>query len=164
VCDDRAATSLAPRRLQDGGDVTVTIDGEDLVALSSTGHAVAEDAVLDGADACCVPFVPHPVERTSTPVPCPSTSLANTVVATDNPLTRAEEGMEQPSLFDTEPLLLTIPEAARMLAIGRTLAYELIAAGELEVVHINRAARVPLDAVHAFVERRRAGDGVGVSR
>ena len=72
--------------------------------------------------------------------------------------------MEQPSLFDTEPLLLTIPEAAHMLAIGRTLAYELIAAGELEVVHINRAARVPLDAVHAFVERRRAGDDVGVSR
>ena len=72
--------------------------------------------------------------------------------------------MEQPSLSDTEPLLLTIPEAARLLSIGRTLAYELIAAGELEVVHINRAARVPLDAVHAFVERRRAGDGVAVSR
>ena len=72
--------------------------------------------------------------------------------------------MEQPSLFDTEPLRLTIPEAARMLSIGRTLAYELIAAGELEVVHIDRAARVPLDAVHAFVERRRAGDGVGASR
>jgi hypothetical protein len=51
-----------------------------------------------------------------------------------------------------------------MLSIGRTLAYELIAAGELEVVHINRAARVPLEAVHGFVERRRAGDGVGVSR
>ncbi len=72
--------------------------------------------------------------------------------------------MEQLSLFDQPPILLTIPEAARMLSIGRTLTYELIAAGELEVVHINRAARVPLDAVHAFVERRRAGDGVGVSR
>lgn len=72
--------------------------------------------------------------------------------------------MEQPSLFDQPPILLTIPEAARMLAIGRTLTYELIAAGELEVVHINRAARVPRDAVHAFVTRRRAGDGVAVSR
>ncbi|MCZ7629654.1 MAG: site-specific integrase [Microthrixaceae bacterium] len=48
--------------------------------------------------------------------------------------------MEQPSLFDTEPLLLTIPEAAHMLAIGRTLAVRAIAAGELEVVHINRAS------------------------
>lgn len=72
--------------------------------------------------------------------------------------------MEQPSLFDQPPILLTIPEAARLLSIGRTLAYELIAAGELEVVHINRAARVPLDAVHAFVERRRAGDAVPVNR
>jgi hypothetical protein len=32
------------------------------------------------------------------------------------------------------------------------------------VVRINRAARGTLDAVHAFVERRRAGDGVAVSR
>lgn len=65
--------------------------------------------------------------------------------------------MEQPSLFDPTPVLLTIPEAARLLSIGRTLTYELIAAGELEVVHIHRAARVPLDAVHEFVQRRRAG-------
>jgi excisionase family DNA binding protein len=72
--------------------------------------------------------------------------------------------MNQPSLFDPTPILLTIPEAARLLSIGRTLTYELIGSGELEVVHINRAARVPLDAVRAFVERRRAGDGVVVSR
>ncbi len=73
--------------------------------------------------------------------------------------------MEQPSLFDVEPILLTIPEAARMLAIGRTLAYELIADGRLEVVHINRAARVPLDAVHTFVARQRAaGDAVAARR
>jgi excisionase family DNA binding protein len=65
--------------------------------------------------------------------------------------------MNQPSLFDPEPILLTIPEAARKLRIGRTMTYELISAGELEVVHIGRAARVPLDAVHAFVKERRAG-------
>jgi excisionase family DNA binding protein len=64
--------------------------------------------------------------------------------------------MRQPSLFDPEPVLLTIPEAARKLGIGRTLTYELIAAGELEVVHIGRAARVPLDAVSDFVARRRS--------
>lgn len=64
--------------------------------------------------------------------------------------------MRQPSLFDPEPVLLTIPEAARKLGIGRTLTYELIAAGELEVVHIGRAARVPLDAVSDFVARRQS--------
>ena len=72
--------------------------------------------------------------------------------------------MEQPSLFDPPPVLLTIPEAARLLSIGRTLTYELIASGELEVVHINRAARVPLEAVHEYVHRRRAGYAVTASR
>lgn len=73
-------------------------------------------------------------------------------------------GMQQPSLFDPEPVLLTIPEAAHKLRIGRTLTYELIAAGELEVVHIGRAARVPLDAVSDFVARRRAGRDVTTAR
>ena len=72
--------------------------------------------------------------------------------------------MEQPSLFDSEPILLTIVEAARMLRIGRTLTYELIANGQLEVVHIGRAARVPVDAVHAFVAERRAQHAVGHHR
>ena len=72
--------------------------------------------------------------------------------------------MHQPSLFDPEPILLTIPEAARKLRIGRTLTYELIADGELEVVHIGRAARVPLEALADFVERRRAGHDVTASR
>lgn len=72
--------------------------------------------------------------------------------------------MEQPSLFDPEPILLTIVEAARMLKIGRTLAYELIAAGELEVVHIGRAARVPVEAVQEFVSAKRAESTVRVDR
>jgi len=53
-------------------------------------------------------------------------------------------------------LLLTVPEAARRLAIGRSTAYLLIAAAELEVIHIGRAVRVPAEAVEAFVTRRRA--------
>ena len=54
-----------------------------------------------------------------------------------------------------DPILLTIPQAARKLGIGRSLAYELIAAGRLEVIHIGRAARVPLEAVYDFVESQR---------
>lgn len=72
--------------------------------------------------------------------------------------------MEQRSLFDPPPVLLTIPEAARLLSIGRTLAYELIANGELEVIHINRAARVPMDAIDDFVRRRRSGLPVTATR
>jgi len=51
-----------------------------------------------------------------------------------------------------EPLLLTVVEAAAMLGVGRTTAYELIAGGELQVVHIGRSARVPLVAVHRYVD------------
>ena len=53
---------------------------------------------------------------------------------------------------ERERLLLTVVEAAAMLGVGRTKAYELIAGGELQVVHIGRAARVPLVAVRRYVD------------
>lgn len=53
-------------------------------------------------------------------------------------------------------LLLSIGEAARALGLGRSKTYDLIASGELETVHIGRAARVPVDAVEAFVARLRS--------
>ncbi len=56
---------------------------------------------------------------------------------------------------ESAPLLLTVTQAAHLLAIGRTTAYELIAAGELEVVHIGRSARVPVEAVEELVTRLR---------
>lgn len=52
-------------------------------------------------------------------------------------------------------LLLTVREAAHALGVGRSTAYELINAGELEVVHIGRACRVPVVVVEAYVERLR---------
>jgi excisionase family DNA binding protein len=52
-------------------------------------------------------------------------------------------------------LLLTTREAAHRLSIGRSTLYELIAAGEIEVVRIGRSVRVPAVALVAFVERRR---------
>ena len=54
------------------------------------------------------------------------------------------------------PLLLGVRDAAHVLGIGRSTLYELIAAGEIEVVHIGRSARVPVVALQAFVDRRRA--------
>ncbi len=53
-------------------------------------------------------------------------------------------------------LLLTMTEAARVLSVGRTTMYELVGAGEVEVVHIGRSARVPVAALEEYVERRRA--------
>ena len=56
--------------------------------------------------------------------------------------------------IDDRRLLLTVPEAAAVLAIGRTTLYELIADGQLKTVHIGRAVRVPVVELEAFVARR----------
>ncbi len=55
-------------------------------------------------------------------------------------------------------VLLRVPEAAHMLGVGRSLTYELIAAGDLEIVHVGSVIRVPVDAVYAYVERRRLSE------
>ncbi len=44
----------------------------------------------------------------------------------------------------------------RLGGIGKTKTYALIAAGELEVVHIGRRAFIPSDSIDAFIERCRS--------
>ena len=56
-----------------------------------------------------------------------------------------------------DPLLVSVEEAARILAVGRSMLYELIAAEQLETVRIGRCRRVPVDALRMYVERLRAG-------
>lgn len=51
------------------------------------------------------------------------------------------------------PLLLKVNEAASQVGIGRTKIYELIDAGELQLVHIGRSARVPQASVDRYVAR-----------
>ncbi len=53
------------------------------------------------------------------------------------------------------PLLVTIAEAAKVLGVGRSTLYELIARRELEVIHIGRAARIPATALDGLVSRLR---------
>jgi len=68
--------------------------------------------------------------------------------------------MEQTEPIDAPSvqLLLTIPDAARALSIGRSTFYELIADGTIEVVHIGRSARVPVAALADYVDRLRTAD------
>lgn len=56
-----------------------------------------------------------------------------------------------------ERLLLTVVQAAGVLGVGRTTAYQLIRAGELEVVHVGRSARVPADSLPGLIGRLRSG-------
>jgi excisionase family DNA binding protein len=45
--------------------------------------------------------------------------------------------------------------AMRMLGIGRTKLYELIATGELETIHIGRRTLVLQESIDSFVQRLR---------
>ncbi|MDQ6910175.1 MAG: helix-turn-helix domain-containing protein [Actinomycetota bacterium] len=63
--------------------------------------------------------------------------------------------MDPPAGPSSVPLLLSVREAARALGIGRSKIYELIKNGEVEVVHIGRSCRVPVAALHDYVDRLR---------
>jgi excisionase family DNA binding protein len=62
---------------------------------------------------------------------------------------------QNPDHAETPRLMLTIPEAARRLSIGRSFIYQLIIAGELETVQLGRLRRVPFDCLVEYVERLR---------
>jgi excisionase family DNA binding protein len=53
-------------------------------------------------------------------------------------------------------LLLKPGEVARMLGIGRTKVYEMTASGELPVVRLGTAVRVPRKALGAWIEENTA--------
>ena len=74
------------------------------------------------------------------------------------PLTRArpaEVQSLQVRVENDERLLLTVSEAARRLGIGRSLLYELLAAGQVESIHVGRLRRIPADALAAYVDSQR---------
>lgn len=49
-----------------------------------------------------------------------------------------------------EQLLLTVPEAAKVLNVSRSLVYELIYRGQLESVKLGGRRRIPVSAVRAL--------------
>ncbi len=48
-------------------------------------------------------------------------------------------------------LLLKIPEAAERLSLSRSTIYEMISAGQLPVIHVGRAVRIPAAELAAWV-------------
>ena len=62
--------------------------------------------------------------------------------------------METTRSVATSPLLLTIPDVARRLGLGRTKVYELIATEGLPVVRFGRAVRVSVSSLQRWVEQR----------
>lgn len=52
-------------------------------------------------------------------------------------------------------LVLTPEEAAHALGISRSKLYELLRAGAIESIRIDRSRRIPIQALRDFVERLR---------
>ena len=63
------------------------------------------------------------------------------------------EGLPEDAVF-TRPLTVRIREACRLTGIGRSKLYELIAAGEIEVIKIGTITLVPLASLTRLLQRR----------
>ena len=50
------------------------------------------------------------------------------------------------------PLLLKVEAAAKLLSLGRSKMYELIAAGDVPSVRVGRSVRVPMTALRQWVD------------
>jgi excisionase family DNA binding protein len=63
------------------------------------------------------------------------------------------EGRVNPTIEpqSEQKLLLTIPEAAYRLGMGRSFVYELVLKGEIPSIKLGRARRVPVAALEQFV-------------
>jgi excisionase family DNA binding protein len=62
--------------------------------------------------------------------------------------------MEHVKKVLSPPLLLSVPEVAKALGLGRTKVYELIAAEGLPVVRFGRAVRVSIASLQQWIEQR----------
>lgn len=53
--------------------------------------------------------------------------------------------------------LLTVSEAARRLSLGRATTYQLAQRGELPVIRVGRAVRIPARALEEWILSRTTG-------
>lgn len=57
-----------------------------------------------------------------------------------------------------ETLCVRINDAARMIGVGRTKLYEMIAAREVETVKFGKSTRVTTDSLRELLKRRRVAE------
>lgn len=54
----------------------------------------------------------------------------------------------------SEPICVRVNDAARMIGVGRTKLYELIAAGEVETIKLGKSTRITTASLHDLVRRQ----------
>ncbi len=53
----------------------------------------------------------------------------------------------------SRPILVTVDDAAAMLSIGRTAAWELVRKRKIKSVKIGRTRRIPLNEIEEYVRK-----------
>ena len=53
-----------------------------------------------------------------------------------------------------DELLVSVEEAARRIAVGRSHLYELLGRGEIESIRIGRSRRIPVTALEEYTSRK----------
>lgn len=56
-----------------------------------------------------------------------------------------------------DPICLRVNDAARMIGVGRTKLYAMIAAGEVETVKLGKTTRITTASLHDLIKRHREG-------
>lgn len=59
--------------------------------------------------------------------------------------------------FPDEPLCVRIPATVRLTGIGRSKLYQLIRAGEIEMIKVGASTLIPMSSLRGFIERSRNG-------
>jgi excisionase family DNA binding protein len=65
------------------------------------------------------------------------------------------EGLPEDAVF-SRPLTVRIRDACRLTGIGRSKLYELIAAGEIEIIKVGAITLVPVSSLTSFLRRKAA--------
>jgi len=63
-----------------------------------------------------------------------------------------------------EPILLTVPEAASMLRISKSAAYQMVAEGKLPSVRLRSMIRIPLAELRAAFEKPQPKEVVEIAQ
>lgn len=53
-----------------------------------------------------------------------------------------------------EPICVKVDEAARMIGVGRTKLYELIASGEIDAIKLGKSTRITTESLQELVRRK----------
>jgi excisionase family DNA binding protein len=70
---------------------------------------------------------------------------------------------DQKQLLDSSRLLYSVPEAARLLGVGRTYMFRLIASGEIESIKVGKLRKIPRDALGLYIDRQRRSQASSAS-